>query len=48
MSVDAPCTKVLGTDARFGNIEPERRKENWNVSLNSQVGHLHVFDLLRL
>lgn len=39
MSVEAPCAEVLGIDVRFGNIEPERRKENWNVPLNSQVGH---------
>lgn len=39
MSVDAPCAEVLGTDTRFGITEPERKKENWNVPLNSQVGH---------
>lgn len=38
LHVDA-CAEVLGTDVRFGNTEPERRKENWNVPLNSQVVH---------
>lgn len=36
---DVLCAMVLGTDARFGNAEPGRRKETWNVPLNFQFGH---------
>lgn len=36
---DIPGAMILGTDARFGNVEPERREETWNVPLNFQFGH---------
>lgn len=36
---DVPCVMVFGTDARFGNVEPGRKKETWNVPLNFQFGH---------